>query len=51
MLYSCLVDGDYLDTENFMAEVQPQRVGYDPLPVLLERLNSYISPWFPGKAS
>ncbi len=50
MLYSCLVDGDYLDTENFMAEVQPQRGGYDPLPVLLERLNSYISPWFPGNS-
>lgn len=48
MLYSCLVDGDFLDTERFMAERQPQRGGYDPLPVLLERLNAYIAPWFPG---
>lgn len=48
MLYSCLVDGDYLDTERFMAETPPARGGYDPLPVLLERLNAYIGPWFPG---
>ena len=48
MLYSCLVDGDFLDTERFMAERQTQRGGYDPLPVLLERLNAHIAPWFPG---
>lgn len=47
MLYSCLVDADYLDTEAFMsAVVRPE---YDPLPVLLERLESYITPWFPPK--
>lgn len=47
MLYSCLVDGDYLDTEAFMA---PQaRPEYDSLPVLLERLEAYIAPWFPAK--
>lgn len=48
MLYSCLVDADYLDTERFKAETPPSRDGYDPLPVLLERLNAYIRPWFPG---
>lgn len=48
MLYSCLVDGDYLDTERFMAEAPTRRGGYDPLTVLLERLNHYIAPWFPG---
>lgn len=48
MLYSCLVDADYLDTEAFMATAAPRRGGYDPLPVLLERLNAYIAPWFPG---
>ncbi|MDY3224430.1 MAG: CRISPR-associated helicase Cas3' [Candidatus Faecousia sp.] len=48
MLYSCLVDADYLDTEAFMSNKAPQRGGYDPLPVLLERLRSYIAPWFPG---
>ena len=48
MLYSCLVDADYLDTERFMAEMPLQRDGYDSLSVLLERLNAYIRPWFPG---
>lgn len=47
MLYSCLVDADYLDTEAFMTETH--RGGYDSLPVLLDRLNAYIEPWFPGK--
>ena len=46
MLYSCLVDADYLDTEAFMTEIS--RGGYDSLPVLLDRLNTYIEPWFPG---
>ena len=49
MLYSCLVDADYLDTEAFMAMQTPERGGYDPLPVLLERLQAYIRPWFPAK--
>lgn len=46
MLYSCLVDADYLDTEAFMK--QERSYEYDKLPELLKRLNSYISPWFPG---
>lgn len=49
MLYSCLVDGDFLDTEAFMSGGTVQRQGYDPLETLLERLNAYIAPWFPGK--
>ena len=49
MLYSCLVDSDYLDTEAFMADGPCHRRGYDSLPVLLDRLNAYIEPWFPGK--
>lgn len=48
MLYSCLVDADYLDTERFMDGTSSKRDGYDSLPVLLERLNAYIRPWFPG---
>ena len=48
MLYSCLVDADYLDTEAFMAEVPPERQLYDSLPVLLERLENHVRPWFPG---
>lgn len=49
MLYSCLVDADYLDTEAFMASAPAERGGYDSLPVLLERLNAYIQPWFPAR--
>lgn len=49
MLYSCLVDGDYLDTEAFMQDGVVCRGGYDSLPVLLERLKSYIAPWFPPR--
>lgn len=49
MMYSCLVDADFLDTESFMAEQAPQRSGYDSLPDLLHRLDDYIAPWFPGK--
>lgn len=48
MLYSCLVDADFLDTERFMAQTPPPRGGYDSLPVLLERLYAYVEPWFPG---
>lgn len=47
MLYSCLVDADYLDTEAFMSPKQRQE--YDSLSVLLERLEKYIAPWFPAK--
>lgn len=47
MLYSCLVDADYLDTEAFMSPVT--RAEYDPLPELLQRLQTYIVPWFPAK--
>lgn len=47
MLYSCLVDADYLDTEAFMSPMT--RAEYDSLPELLQRLNDYIQPWFPAK--
>ena len=46
MLYSCLVDADYLDTEAFMAGPSDSRGGYDALPVLLQRLHAYIGGWF-----
>ena len=49
MLYSCLVDGDYLDTEAFLRAAPPPRGGHDPLPVLLERLEGHISGWWPPK--
>lgn len=47
MLYSCLVDADYLDTEAFMAATPPARGEYDTLPALLARLTAYVQPWFP----
>lgn len=47
MLYSCLVDADYLDTESFMSPTE--RPEYDSLPELLRRLGTYIKPWFPPK--
>lgn len=46
MLYSCLVDADYLDTEAFMT--QAADAPYDALPELLRRLEAYIKPWFPA---
>lgn len=45
MLFSCLVDADYLDTESFMLDGQAQRGGYDSLDVLYERLYQTIEPW------
>lgn len=45
MLYSCLVDADYLDTEIFMSP--KERSEYAPLAELAQRLQRYIEPWFP----
>lgn len=49
MLYSCLVDADYLDTEEFMSGGTVVRGEYDPLPVLLDRLERHIAGFFPPK--
>ena len=51
MLFSCLVDADYLDTEAFMAMDGVARDGYDNLPTLMERLRAYVAPWMGGAAS
>lgn len=48
MLYSCLVDADYQDTETFMNGPTP-RGGYDPPEVLLKKLQRYIDPWWDAK--
>lgn len=45
MLYSCLVDADYQDTEAFM-QGAVLRGGYEPISRLLERLQAYIAPWW-----
>lgn len=49
MLYSCLVDADFLDTEAFMAGQEVDRGGGDSLEILESRLQAYISGWFPPK--
>ena len=46
MLYSCLVDADYLDTERFMSDGTIERSIGDTLPQLLEKLERYIEPWW-----
>lgn len=44
MLYSCLVDADYLDTERFMIPDQSLiRGGKHTIPQLLERLESHLA--------
>lgn len=45
MLFSCLVDADYLETEAFMNEGRIQRSRFDPMEVLLERLFRHVEPW------
>lgn len=45
MLFSCLVDADYLDTERFMSDASVCRGGYDDLCVLRDRLNDYTAKW------
>ncbi len=44
MLYSCLVDADFLDTESFMRGIQP-RGDHKQLPVLLDRLSVKPDSW------
>ncbi len=48
MLYSCLVDADYLDTEAFMRGKERAPLEAD-WTLLWERLQAYIHPWFPPK--
>lgn len=42
MLFSCLVDADFLDTECFMTKGKVQRGGYDGIQTLEARLQAYI---------
>ena len=44
MLFSGLVDADFLDTERFMQGEMP-RGGHDDMRTLLKRLKGYIQPW------
>lgn len=45
MLFSCLVDADYLDTESFMTGGKVQRGSQTTPAELLERLRRYVAPW------
>lgn len=51
MLYSCLVDADYLDTESFMKDGQVNRGRFEPLSKLRDRVDAYIEPFFSPKNS
>lgn len=46
MLYSCLVDADYLDTETFMNGAPAARGVGAPPEILLQRLQEYVVPWW-----
>ncbi|MDY3821844.1 MAG: CRISPR-associated helicase Cas3' [Eubacteriales bacterium] len=45
MLYSCLVDADYLDTERFMQPYKLSRGSYDGMERLLGKLEKHIEKW------
>lgn len=47
MLYSCLVDADYLDTEAFMEGTAENRAAGASIETLEQRLLHFISGWFP----
>lgn len=45
MIYSCLVDADYLDTEEFMNRGMQERESGASVPELLGRFEEYIAGW------
>ena len=45
MMYSCLVDADFLDTEEFMTEGKAGRQQGQKMPELLDKLEKYIEEW------
>lgn len=50
MLFSCLVDADYLDTESFMQYGEVERGNGESLSELLEQLRAYVNPWLCGNS-
>ena len=46
MVYSCLVDADYLDTEAFMLGSPPPRDSDITMDELLARLDEHVAPWW-----
>lgn len=51
MMFSCLVDADFLDTEAFMTNGAVKRDGFDSIEKLYERLLSYVEPWLENSSS
>ena len=51
MLFSCLVDADYLDTEAFMQPEQMPRGQYISMAALYEKLKQFIAPWLKNPAN
>ena len=49
MLYSCLVDADFLDTEEFMTNGNTGRQRGESMPQLLEKLEKHIVGWLENK--
>lgn len=49
MIYSCLVDADYLDTEAFMNESKTERDSGQSMEVLLRKLEDYVLGWLENK--
>lgn len=45
MLYSSLVDADFLDTERFMQNGRVERGGFPPLGDYRKKLSAHIAPW------
>ncbi len=43
MLFSCLVDADFLDTERFMSGGTAERGGMEGIPALYQKLQGYLS--------
>ena len=49
MLYSCLVDADFLDTEDFMKAGKTQREAGENLTTLLQKLEKHVEDWLKNK--
>ena len=49
MLYSCLVDADYLDTEAFMNGAE-RAYSYDSMDTLLSRFYAYVRDWLENRS-
>ena len=49
MIYSCLVDADFLDTEAFMKNGKGKRDSGQDIAVLLEKLENHIFDWLQNR--